>query len=536
MSKIASFLIVCILLSVACKTGQKLQPEPQAALEPHRPLFHFTPPAHWMNDPNGLVFYEGEYHLFYQYYPDGEVWGPMHWGHAVSRDLLHWEHLPIALYPDSLGYIFSGSAVIDWNNTSGFGRNGKAPMVAVFTHHNMAREKAGAVEFQHQSLAYSLDKGRTWTKYAGNPVLPNPGIRDFRDPKVIWHEPTKNWVLILAAQDHVNFYVSPDLRNWKASGVFGRVYGAHAGVWECPDLFPMKVEGSDEKKWVITVSINPGGPNGGSATQYFVGDFNGRKFTLDPLFEQSLGKFKALRAEGLGEQERAVWIDYGRDNYAGVSFSDIPAADGRRIVLGWMSNWDYAQLVPTSPWRSAMTLPRELVLKNTAAGYRLFVKPVREVEKLRKKQYELPPRTFKGEWDLTADSGIGPGGMELDLSISLPPGAVFELELSNEAGQRYVLGYDAALKQFVSDRTQAGKNDFSAKFAAKPHTAPRQSEREAVNMRVFFDRASCELFADEGSTVLTDVFFPDGDFTRCKLIARNYNVVLNGGKIWSLQR
>lgn len=532
MPKYISLLFLSVLW-MSCKTASKQQQTPTPT-EPHRPVYHFTPPAHWMNDPNGLVYYEGEYHLFYQYYPEGDTWGPMHWGHAVSSDLLRWEHLPIALYPDSLGLIFSGSAVVDWKNTSGFGRNGKAPLVAVYTQHNMAKEKAGAIDFQVQSIAYSNDKGRTWTKYSSNPVLPNPGTQDFRDPKVIWHEATQKWVMVLAEKDHINIYNSPDLKTWTQTGVFGRVFGSHAGVWECPDLFPMKVEGRTEEKWILIQSINPGGPNGGSATQYFVGDFDGRKFTLDPVFQHAMGKFKADPKQGTPELERAVWLDYGRDNYAGVTFSDIPASDGRRMAIGWMSNWDYAQNVPTTPWRSAMTIPRQFILKNTPEGYRLFSRPVKEMKTLRKKQFVIPARTFKGAWDLSTESGIAPGSMELDLSVSLPPGAIFDIELSNETGNRYLISYDAALKQFISDRTQAGKSDFSAKFSAKPHHAPRQVDEDVVRLHLFFDRASCELFADDGATVLTDIFFPNSDFTHWKLIARNYNVVLHAGMAWSL--
>jgi sucrose-6-phosphate hydrolase SacC (GH32 family) len=208
--------------------------------EQHRPQFHFSPPEKWMNDPNGMVYYDGEYHLFYQHYPDSNVWGPMHWGHAASRDMIHWEHLPIALYPDTLGYIFSGSAVVDRNNTSGFGRDGRPPLVAIYTYHDMPGEKAGRPDYQSQAIAYSTDKGRTWTKYAGNPVIPNPlKNKDFRDPKVFWHEPSARWVMALAAFDHIEFWTSPDLKKWQHRSDFGRGLGEHDGVWECPDLFAL---------------------------------------------------------------------------------------------------------------------------------------------------------------------------------------------------------------------------------------------------------------------------------------------------------
>ena len=306
--------------------------------QPHRPQIHFSPPEKWMNDPNGMVFYAGEYHLFYQFFPDSTVWGPMHWGHAVSTDLVHWQHLPIALYPDSLGYIFSGSAVVDWKNTSGLGLNGQPPLIAIYTYHNPAGEKAGRKDFQYQGLAFSHDKGRSWTKYAGNPVLPNTeSIADFRDPKVLWDEASNQWVMVIAAHDQVKFRGSKDLKKWTPLSNFGKTWGAHSGVWECPDLFPIRVEGSTETKWVLLVSINPGGPNGGSATQYFVGHFDGRQFTVDPSYTAAVSG------------EKAVWLDNGRDNYAGVTWSDIPKQNGRRLFMGWMSNWDYAQRIFSSP-------------------------------------------------------------------------------------------------------------------------------------------------------------------------------------------
>ncbi|MEL6925104.1 MAG: glycoside hydrolase family 32 protein, partial [Bacteroidota bacterium] len=379
--------------------------------EKHRPQFHFSPPAKWMNDPNGMVYYEGEYHLFYQHYPDSTVWGPMHWGHAVSSDMINWEHLPIGLYPDELGYIFSGSAVVDHNNTSGFGKDGAPPMIAIFTHHEPegARDESNKT-FQYQSIAYSNDKGRSWTKYEGNPVVPNPGIRDFRDPKVSWHEASNQWVMVFAAWDQVKFYGSPDLKKWTHLSDFGKTHGSHGGVWECPDLFPLQVEGTNETKYVLLVSINPGAPNGGSGTQYFVGDFDGRSFVLDENFS------------GQVQNENGVWIDYGRDNYAGVTWSDIPETDGRRLFLGWMSNWHYAQVVPTDTWRSAMTLPRVLSLKKTDRGYQLFTQMAKEVEQLRNQSATLAAGEISADMDLTEKLSAAEGLRELTLTLNLPKG------------------------------------------------------------------------------------------------------------------
>ncbi len=492
--------------------------------EQHRPQFHFSPKENWMNDPNGMFFYAGEYHLFYQHYPDSNVWGPMHWGHAVSTDLVHWDHLPIALYPDSLGYIFSGSAVVDWKNTSGLGQNGQLPLIAIFTYHNMAGEKAGRQDFQYQGMAYSNDKGRSWTKYAQNPIVPNPGnIRDFRDPKVIWDEASRQWIMVFAAQDRVQLWASQDLKRWQHLSDFGQALGVHSGVWECPDLFPLSVEGSSETKWVLLVSINPGGPNGGSATQYFVGNFDGKEFILDASYA----------ADVTGE--KAVWLDYGRDNYAGVTWSDVPKADGRRLFLGWMSNWDYANVVPTQAWRSAATLPRTLVLKKTDLGYRIFAQPVAELKAIRAAAHPLKSTTITGTLDLTPQLGFSPAQMELVLELDPAAGADCGVELSNAKGERYRVGYNAATKQFYSDRTHSGNLAFSKKFGTKVHTAPRISQDKNIRFHLFFDAASAELFADGGATVMTDIFFPGEDFSQVKIYSENGKVKLLSGEAWSLK-
>ncbi|HYW49630.1 MAG TPA: glycoside hydrolase family 32 protein, partial [Gemmatimonadaceae bacterium] len=482
--------------------------------EPHRPGYHFTPPAKWMNDPNGMVYYDGEYHLFYQHYPDGNVWGPMHWGHAVSTDLVRWQHLPIALAPDSLGLIFSGSAVVDWKNSSGFGVNGKPPLVAMYTYHDMAKEKAGSTTFQTQGIAYSNDRGRTWTKYARNPVIPNPGIKDFRDTKVTWHEPSKRWVMVLAAADRVRFYASPDLKQWQPLSEFGREVGAHGGVWECPDLFPLRIEGTAEQKWVLLLSINPGGPNGGSATQYFIGDFDGTSFTLDSAFAQGIG------AAG-PEPDRGIWLDHGRDNYAGVTWSDVPAEDGRRLFIGWMSNWDYATVVPTEVWRSAMTVPRALTLQRTPAGLRLFSTPVRELRLLRGETVTLREQRIDGSTTLPLPRGGSAAMSEVDFEFVAPPGSSSDvaIELSNEAGETYRVGYDPRTRRYYSDRTGTPRN-FSPKFATAVHHAPRLSTDSVVRMHLFIDRSSVELFGDGGATALTDIVFPSRDFSTIKLVTR----------------
>ncbi|MEL7222604.1 MAG: glycoside hydrolase family 32 protein, partial [Bacteroidota bacterium] len=402
--------------------------------EQHRPQLHFSPPANWMNDPNGMVYFEDEYHLFYQYYPEGTVWGPMHWGHAVSKDLIHWEQLPIALYPDEKGYIFSGSAIVDWFNDSGFSTTGEPPLIAIFTYHDMEMEKSDstATTYQSQAIAYSNDKGRTWTKYEGNPVIPNPGIKDFRDPKVIRDNENDQCVMVFAAGDHVKFYGSKDLKKWYYLSTFGQSWGTHAGVWECPDLFPLAVPENGTQKWILLSSINPGGPNGGSATQYFVGEFDGKQFRLDQEFASHLRR----------NTEAACWFDFGRDNYAGVTWSDIEENDGRRIFMGWMSNWDYAQVVPTQGWRSAMTLPRTLELHTTGKGPRLYQGFVKELQQLRG---DLSSPNVTGDKDTRQSLSAAPQQLEIIIKEASNESAKSRcgFMLSNKVGESYRIGYDA---------------------------------------------------------------------------------------------
>ncbi|TFH27713.1 MAG: glycoside hydrolase family 32 protein [Bacteroidia bacterium] len=517
-----SFLITLTFLFSSCtrqKSGESGTSETRYT-EQHRPQFHFSPDSMWMNDPNGMVYYQGEYHLFYQHNPNSNVWGPMHWGHAISTDLVHWEHLPIALYPDSLGTIFSGSAVMDWNNSSGLGNGDEPPMVAIFTHHNHELENQESLQFQYQSIAYSLDKGRNWTKYPGNPVLDNPGIRDFRDPKVIWMEEADKWIMVLAAHDRVLFYSSPDLISWTMESEFGENIGAHGGVWECPDLFPLEAE--EEQKWVLLVSINPGGPNGGSATQYFVGEFDGKNF----------------HNENPGEEP--LWLDYGKDNYAGVTWSDIPKQDGRRIFMGWMSNWQYANQVPTVRWRNAMTLPRELKLGKDDFGYMLRSVPVVETEKLRVGQIKLESGPVQGR------NNVGPANKEadplyeIDLLFEFDPEVAEEIEfgfvLESTQHEKVVAGYNTRSQElFIGRKQNSGNTDFSEHFPGV-HSAPNQiSELGEIRFHAFVDLSSIELFVDEGAVVLTELVFPESGFESIRLYGVHESVKLKEGVIYSLE-
>ena len=487
--------------------------------EQYRPQFHFSPDSMWMNDPNGMVFYEGEYHLFYQHNPDRNVWGPMHWGHAISTDLVHWEHLPIALYPDSLGTIFSGSAVIDRNNSSGLGSSKNPPMVAIFTHHNQKLAEEGSLQFQYQSIAYSLDKGRSWTKYQGNPVLKNPGIRDFRDPKVAWYEEGQKWIMVFAAYDRILFYSSPDLIQWDKESEFAAERAPDEGVWECPDFFPLTC--GDEEKWVLLVSIGGGGPNGGSGTKYYVGDFNGNQFISDDP------------AGG------ARWVDYGKDNYAGVTWSDIPPEDGRRLFIGWMSNWQYAQNVPTERWRSAMTLPRELILRQDEQGYLLSSVPIAETEQLRTKQFKLEPGSVRGRNNVASAIEDAYPLYELDLVFEFDPedeeGVEFGIILESNKHEKLIAAFDTRTQQVFIARDSSGKIDFSEHFPGM-HTAPYHiSEDGEIRFHAFVDLSSIELFVDQGALVMTEICFPESGFEKIRLYSSKESVRLKKGDIYSLK-
>jgi fructan beta-fructosidase len=462
--------LAAFFVGLSCKAQENYQ-------EPYRPQIHFSPKEGWMNDPNGLVYFKGIYHLFFQYYPDSAVSGPKHWGHAISLDLVHWKQLSIALYPDTLGYIFSGSAVVDSSNSSGFGSEGKIPLVAIFTQHDPAGEKSGNNLFQNQSIAYSLDAGIQWMKYSGNPVLRTPGLKDFRDPKVSWYPEQKKWIMTLAAGDRILFYSSKNIKTWKKESEFGAGIGAHGGVWECPDLIPFIVEG--KKVWLLIVNINPGGIQGGSGTQYFTGDFDGQHFIC--------------------KDTSTRWADYGPDNYAGVIFSNTGK---EKIFLGWMSNWQYGTRVPTEKWRGAMTIPRTLGLKKIGQQYFTSMLPVKGLELLVTKSnyYSNPSSEIK--------YGLS-GPTRIDISSSDLHS--FEFIAQNASGQHLRIGYDQNKNSFYIDRTEAGKSEFDTHFAAI-HYAPRIAKTKTSAITLILDNASVELFADQGLTVMTEIFFPDPPF------------------------
>jgi sucrose-6-phosphate hydrolase SacC (GH32 family) len=603
-----------------------------------------------MNDPNGMVYFDGEYHLFYQYNPFGDKWGHMSWGHAVSPDMINWKHLPVALYEENDIMIFSGSAVVDWKNTSGFGKDGQPPLVAIYTGHYTKKP------LQNPQIAYSNDRGRTWTKYERNPVL-DIGEKDFRDPKVIWHEPTKRWIMTVAwpTERKVRFYSSPNLKQWEHLSDFGPA-GSTKGIWECPDLFPLPTK-KDKSRWVLIMNVGSDAPAAGSGCQYFVGHFNGRTFELDPSypkpspeyvpqgqliadFESGYGGWQAtgnafgdspargtlanqqtvdgFRGQSLvnsylnGDQTRgtltspefeithdhlsfliggghhpgrtgislavdgrtvriatgddaerlawkswnvaefrgrrarleifdqetggwghinvdhivladrpaspasipALWADYGPDFYAAVSWSDIPKRDGRRLWLGWMSGWPYANDVPTSPWRSAMSVPRTLELRETKDGLRLVQEPVRELEKLRGKKFQKKNLTAEklNTWlrALSASTSdhvvLGAPLSEIDLEIE-PKNSDFGLKLFAGKNQETTLRWDSTRNVMILDRTRSGLIDFNPRFPAT-FEAPLAPQKGKIRLRLLLDTSSVELFGNNGESVITALILP----------------------------
>ena len=440
----------------------------------YRPLYHFTPEYGWMNDPNGLVYQNGEWHLFYQYNPYGSLWGNMHWGHAVSRDLVNWEHLGVAIAPDALGAIFSGSAVVDKENTAGFGRDA---IVAMYT---------SAGDSQTQSIAYSNDGGRTFVKYPGNPVIVAENKPDFRDPKMFWDDRTRQWKVVLAAGQEVQIYSSDNLKDWKYESSFGQGYGCHDGVWECPDLIRLPFEGKD--KWVLLLNINPGGPFGGSATQYFVGDFDGKTFRCDDL------------------PSVTRWMDYGKDHYATVTWSNAP--QGRTVALAWMSNWQYANAVPTRQFRSSNSVPRDLSLIRKGDDVILKSTPSPEVEALRGRPVKYRLASAPVKLFVTPHRSY-----ELVLRFTLPKKKGVTFALSNEAGEQVVFTYEPESQTFSMDRRGSGHVQFSEAFASVTTAPARVGGR--MELRLLVDSASIEAFGED--FCMTNLVFPSSPYNTLKL-------------------
>ena len=444
-----------------------------ANTEKFRPVYHHTPLYGWMNDANGLVYKDGEYHLYFQYNPYGSKWGNMHWGHSVSKDLVHWEHLAPAIARDTLGHIFSGSSIVDQENVAGYGAGN---ILAFYT---SASDKNGQI----QCLAFSKDNGRTFTKYEKNPILcPADGLRDFRDPKVFRYEPEDKWVMIVSADKEMRFYDSKNLKDWNYMSSFGEGYGVQPCQFECPDMVELPVDGDlNRKKWALIVNVNPGCYFGGSATQYFTGNFDGTKFSCD------------------SQPNVTKWLDWGKDHYATVCFSNTGE---RTIAVPWMSNWQYAGVVPSMTWRGGMTLPRELALQKDADGRPIITsRIVKEVD------------AIAGEWktisasDNTYAIDNNEDAYELQINMDIADNENLTLTLSNEKGDKYPISLNRADKSFIIDRTQSGEVSFSSEFG-KVLYSPLNLSSNAVSLTLFVDKSSVEALINDGMVQQTNLVYP----------------------------
>ena len=491
----------------------------------YRPSYHFTPAYGWMNDPNGMVYKDGEYHLYYQYNPYGSKWGNMHWGHAVSRDLIHWQHLDPAIARDTLGHIFSGSSVVDIHNTAGYGKNA---IIALYT---SASDKNGQI----QCMAYSTDNGRTFTKYESNPVLtPFDGLRDFRDPKVFWYEKGKCWYMIVSADKETRFYKSKNLKKWDYVSAFGNGMGQQPCQYECPDFFQLPVNGDpNNMKWVMIMNINPGCLFGGSATEYFVGDFDGKNFTCADAHE-------------------AKWMDYGKDHYATVTFSNT---GNRVLAMTWMSNWQYADLTPCKQNRGANGLPRELKLFELDNKYYIQEGVAPEVKALRKETKELGNLTIEKEKDLAGIASGMNGAFEIEADVTADANGIAGIEIYNNKQERTLVYIDMKNRRIVTDRTESGLTDFG-KYS-EPHHIEKKWDKQrkeqsllparmvnAINYKnnfalatwaplnlcgkdkktfhvdIFVDKSSIELFVDGGRIAMTNLVFPIAPYENVKFYSQ----------------
>lgn len=474
--------------------------------EKYRPAYHHTPLYGWMNDPNGMFYKDGVWHLYYQYNPYGSKWQNLSWGHSTSTDLINWETHPVALEPTGLGMVFSGSCALDTNNTAGYGDNA---VVGLYT---------SADASQTQSLVWSNDNGETFELYPANPVITLES--EARDPNMFWDADKKQWVLLLAhALAHeMLVFTSPDMKEWTLQSSFGKGIGAQGGVWECPDLFQLPVDGSGENKWVLICNLNPGGPFGGSATQYFVGDFDGKTFKAD--------------VDGNGDIP-TKWMDFGKDHYATVSWSDAP--DNRRTVIGWMSNWQYAAEVPTTQYRSANTLPREVGLFKAADGQvYMSSQPSPELMALRDKLALKVKKTSVGKngrtYELpTANDGI----CEILFDVDARKSKEVIIELKNNDGEKVIMKYDVAAHTLSFDRRESGIVDFSQDFPAVT-VAPTFETDNEISLRIFIDKSSMEVFGNDGKFVMTNLVFPTKPYTKLSISSRGGNARIGNLRIFSI--
>ena len=453
--------------------------------EKYRPLYHHTPAYGWMNDPNGMFYKDGVWHLYFQHNPYGSTWGNLSWGHSTSTDLVHWQYEGDPVMPDAWGLIFSGSSVVDTDNTAGFG---PGAIVAFYT----SAKSTPWGDVQMQSMAYSTDGGKSFTRYEGNPILTSTE-RDFRDPKVFWYAPGKHWVMLLAVGQQMQIFSSKNLKEWKHESDFGLKHGAHGGVWECPDLVELPIEGTKEKRWVLICNLNPGGPFGGSATQYFVGTFDGKKFT---------NQFPT----------KTKWMDYGKDHYATVTFNNAP--DGRCVALGWMSNWQYAAVVPTKQYRSANTIARDLTLYRQGGDLLLRNAPSKEIEAARKDVKSIKKFNVSDAYSIENLLDGNDGAYEIEMEIKSNGAQKIVFTLLNGKGESVLMYYDTAMRQFVMDRSNSGETAFSRDFPAM--TAAPVGEGDDFTLRLFVDRSSIEAFGDGGKFVMTNIVFPSEPYNKMK--------------------
>ena len=483
--------------------------------QPYRPQYHFSPREHWTNDPNGLVYFDGEYHLFFQYNPFGDRWGHMSWGHAVSPDLLHWRQLPAALPEQNGIMIFTGSTVIDTGNTSGFCTGGKPCMVAIYTGHTP--ESGSRPALQTQNVAYSNDHGRTWTKYRGNPVL-DLHMSDFRDPKVFWFAQSRRWIMAVSLpNDHkIRFYASSNLKDWSQLSDFGPA-GAASGQWECPELFELPVDdGRNGTRWVLKVGVNPGTLQGGSGEQYFVGRFDGRQFTNE------------------NPGSTTLWTDYGKDCYCALTFNALPK-NHAPVMLGWMDNWQYAASLPTSPWRGQMTIPRKLSLRTTPDGIRLFEEPVDSLNQLRGEHAAAANRTLEQINREFQRSHIVKGHtFELSSALALGTAQEAGWRLLSEDGSVTVVGFDRGRNSVFVDRTHSGLTGFSKDFPARTE-APLKLSSNVLRLHILIDRCSVEVFADDGRVAMTNLVFPPADAQGIELYATGGNAGPSSADLWEIK-
>ncbi|HEY4661662.1 MAG TPA: glycoside hydrolase family 32 protein, partial [Terriglobales bacterium] len=474
--------------------------------EPWRPQYHFTPSVNFMNDPNGTVYYKGEYHLFYQYNPEGNTWGHMSWGHAVSTDLVHWQNLPVALHEQPGNYmIYSGSAVVDWNNSSGLCKNPDPDdlscLIAIYT--------AAYKDKQKQHIAFSNDRGRTWTNYSGNPVA-DLDAPDFRDPNVFWYESQHKWVMVAVRADErmLVIFDSPDLKHWTKRSTFGPA-GDTAGQWECPDLVQLPVEGTKEKKWVLIINRNPGAPAGGTGVRYVIGNFDGANFVSET------------------PDLPVLWADWGKDFYATNTWNDLPQSGARAVWIGWFSNWQYANVEPTKLWRGAMSIPRTLALRRYGEQLRLAQRPIRELEQLRHTTFTILNASVGEVNKKIREAGLK--GEVYELEAELQPGSAGEVGLrlrKSQSGETLV-GFDRKRSEVFVDRTRSGEVSFSKDFPGR-HAA-RLEPQTTIKLHVFVDRSSIEVFANDGERVISDRIYPTQGSDEIQLYEEN-----RGGKVVSL--